>query len=72
MKIQPLDPKPKTNLGRTLGENLLKKQLIRSMYEFAKLVTKTSSKIQEPKTYNKAINDLIYGNWWQETINKEL
>lgn len=42
------------------------------MYEFAKSVTEISSKMQEPKTYNKAINNLIYGNKWREVIDKEL
>ena len=32
------------------------------MYEFAKSVIKTSSKVKEPKIYNKTINDLIYDN----------
>lgn len=31
----------------------------------------TSSKVSEPKIYNKAINDPIYGDKWHEAINKE-
>lgn len=42
------------------------------MRKVIKLVTETSSKIQEFKTYDKAINYLIYRNMWQKTINKEL
>ena len=42
------------------------------MYKFLKSVTETSSKIQESKTYNKAIYDLMHGNWWRENINEEV
>lgn len=73
MKIYPpRDPKPKTDLGRASGKNLLGDGLIRPAYEFAKSVTKTSSKVREPKIYDEAINNLIYGNKWHEAIDKEL
>ena len=42
------------------------------MQEFAKSLTKTSSKVQEPKIYYEAINDSIYKNKWQKTVNKKL
>lgn len=32
------------------------------MHKFAKLMTKISSKMHKPKTYNKAVNNLIYNN----------
>lgn len=32
----------------------------------------TSSKVQEPKTYEEAINDPIHRKKWQEVITKEL
>ena len=52
----------KTNLGGTIGENP-SDGLVRPMhFEFAKSVTETSSKMGEPKTYDKAINDSIYEN----------
>ena len=35
-------------------------------------MTETSSKVREPKTYDEAINDPIYGNKWIEAINEEL
>ena len=54
--------RPRTNLGWTIGENL-SDGLVRPVhFEFAKSVTETSSKMREPKTYNKAINDLVYEN----------
>lgn len=39
------------------------------MYEFAKLITETNSKVQESKIYYKAIN---YINRCQKAIDKEL
>lgn len=42
------------------------------MYKFAKSVTKISSKIHKPKTYNEAINNLIHDNRRYEAINDEL
>lgn len=63
MKIQLFyNLKPKIDLSATLGKYLLRDELVRPTYKFAKLVTKINSKVQEPKTYNKVINDLIYGN----------
>lgn len=74
MRIHPpFDLKPKTDLCGTLSKNLLIKDgLVRLAYKFAKSVTKTSSKVQEPKTYDKATHNLIYGNRWQEAIDKAL
>lgn len=74
MRIYPLlDPKPRKDLGRTLDKNLLvKDRFVKPMYEFAKSVTKTNSQIKEPKTYNKAMSNFIYGNRWHEAIDKEL
>ena len=46
--------------------------LVRPAQEFAKSVTETSSKVREPKTYDKAINDPISGNRWREAIDEEL
>lgn len=40
------------------------------MWKFAKLVTEISSKVQKPKTYNKAICDLVYINKWQKAIKE--
>ena len=65
------DPKPRIDLGGTSGKNLAD-ELVRPVQELTKLVTKTSSKVREPKTYDKTINDLIYGNKWREMVNKEL
>ena len=63
MRIRPpCDPKPRTDLDETSGKNLLGDGLVRSAYEFAKSVTETSSKVQEPKTYDEVINDLIHKN----------
>ena len=72
MRIYPLhNLKPRTNLGGILGKNPVD-ELVRLMREIAKLVIKTSSKVREPKIYDKAISDTIYGNKWREAINEEL
>ena len=64
--------RPRTDLDKTIGDNP-SDRLVRLMYfEFAKLVTKTSSKLQESKTYNKTINKLVHGNRWKEVIDEEL
>lgn len=47
----------------TSGNNLAN-GLVTLAQEFAKSVTKTSSKVQKPKTYDKAINNLIHKNKW--------
>lgn len=62
---------PRTDLSGTLGENL-SKGLVKPVQEFAKSITKTSSKMREPKTYNEAINNAVHENRWQEAINEEL
>lgn len=72
MRIQPLDPKQKIDLGRILGKNLLRERLKRSMYEFVKSVIEASSNVKESKTYDKTINDPIYDNRWQKAINEKL
>ena len=40
--------------------------------EVAMSMTETSSKIYEPKSYDKAINDPIHGRQWREAIEEEL
>lgn len=57
----PLDSKPRTNLGGTSGRNpLVGDGLVSPVYKIAKLVIKTSSKVQKPKIYDKAINNLLH------------
>ena len=51
----------KIDLGRTIYKNPLGERLISYTYKFAKFVIETSSKVWKPKTYNKIVNDLIYG-----------
>ena len=73
MKVHlPCHLKPKTDLVGTSDKNSLRDGLVKPLYEFAKLVTETSSKVQELKAYNIAINNLIHSNKWHETIDKEL
>lgn len=62
ISIQPLNPKLKIDLSEILNENLLREQLIRHIYKFAKSVTEMSNKVRETKICNKAINDFIYSN----------
>ena len=57
----PHNPKSGTDLGGTSGKNPAD-GLVGPTRELAKSVTKTSSKVQEPKTYDEAINDPIHGN----------
>ena len=64
--------RPRIDLGGTSGENLPAEGLVRPAREFAKSVTETSSKVQEPKTYDEAINDPVHGNRWREAIDEEL
>ena len=67
----PLDLNPKTDLGKTSGKNP-ENGLVRPIQELVKSVTKTSSKVQEPKTYDEAINAPLHGNRWREAVNEEL
>lgn len=62
MRIQPPhNPKPMTDLGRTLSKNLVY-GLVRSAQKLAKSMTETNSKVQERKTYDETINNFIYRN----------
>lgn len=63
--------KPRIDLDGILSKNLSKGWVSRAR-EFAKSVIEICSKMHEPKTYNEAINNAIYGNRWQEAIDKEL
>lgn len=42
------------------------------MKKFIESITETNSKLKEFKIYNEIINNLIYKNKWQKTIDKEL
>lgn len=66
------NPKLRTHLDGISGKNPLRDRLVRLVYTFTKSITETSSKLQEPKTYNKAINHPIYRNKWHKAINEEL
>lgn len=57
-----LNLKLKIDLDETLIKKLLKNKLVRPTCKFVKLVTKINNKMQELKTYNEAINNLIYKN----------
>lgn len=54
----------KLDLDKILGKNCLRNELIRPTYKFARLVLKTSSKVQEPKIYDEIISNHIYDNKW--------
>ena len=72
MRIHPLhDPKSRTDLVGTSGKNPAD-GLVRPAQELTKSVTETSSKVRQPKTYDKAINDPVHGNRWREAIDEEL
>lgn len=57
----PLNPKSKTDLGKTLSKNSTD-ELVRPAQELAKSASETSSKVRAPKIYNKVIHDPIHGN----------
>lgn len=65
------NPKPRKDPDGTTSKKLVDR-LKRPTQEFAKSVTETKSKVQEPKTYNEGIINPVYGNRWQQTIDKEL
>lgn len=54
--------KLKIDLDGILDENSLEDGLVKSVYKFAKSVTKIGNKVQEPKIYNEAINNPIHRN----------
>lgn len=73
MRIYSLcNPKPRTNPGGTLSKKHPTDRLVRPTHKFAKLVTKTSSKVREPKSHSKVINDCIHRNRWREVVDDEL
>lgn len=43
-----------------------------STTEQAMSITEANSKVYEPKTYDKAVNDPIYGRQWKDTVDEEL
>lgn len=63
--------KPRIDLDKISGKNP-SDGLVKPVREFAKSIIKTNNKVQKPKTYDKVINNLIYGNRWREVINEEL
>lgn len=54
--------KLRTDLYGTSSKIFLKDELVKPAYKFKKLVSETSSKMQEFKTNNKTLNDPIHGN----------
>ena len=68
----PCNSNTRIDLGGILSKNPIEDGLVRPAYKFAKSVTETNSKVQEPKTYDEAINNPIHGNRWQEAIDGEL
>ena len=54
--------RPKIDLDGTTGKNSSDRLVRPAHLGFAKSVTETNSKVQELKTYVKAINNPVYGN----------
>ena len=72
MRIHPFhNLKARIDLGEISGNNLADR-LVMPTREFVKSVTETISKIQEPKTYDEAINHPVHGNGWRKAIDEEL
>ena len=63
--------KLRTDLGGTSSKNPAN-GLVRPAQELTKSMTETNSKVQEPKTYDEAINNPIHENRWREAIDEEL
>lgn len=55
---------PRTDLGISSG--------IKPTFKLTKSLTKSRNKVYKPKAYNKAIDNLIYGNRWCRAIDKKL
>lgn len=64
--------KPRTNLDKILGKHIITEGLVRSVRKFAKSVTKISTKVQVPRTYDEAINNSVHRKKWQEVIDEKL
>lgn len=62
----------KIYLGKFSIKKFLRNKLVKLIYKFVKLVTKTDNKILKLKIYNKVINYLIYENKWYKAIDQEL
>lgn len=73
MTIQTLlDSKPRIDLGGTSSKNLsVEGGFIRPIYKVSNSITETSSKVREPKPYNKAINKRIHRNTWHGVVDEE-
>ena len=67
-----LAQKSRIDQGGTSGKNPPAEGLVRPAQEFAKSVTETSSIVQEPKTYDEAINNPIHGSRWRKAVDEEL
>lgn len=69
----PLNLEPKRDLGKILSKNLLvRDKLVSPISECAILVTETNSKVREPITYNKAIDNPINDNMWRKVVDEVL
>ena len=63
-KAKKLEPRPRekpcTNLIETLIESTSKSVMKKKVEKMAILITKVTSKIYKPKSYNKVVKDLIH------------
>ena len=50
---------PRIDMSKTLGKNSLAERLVKHVQKFAISVAETSSKVQEPKTYNEKFDNLV-------------
>ena len=62
---------PKTDQGRETLSNS-PDGLVRLAHKLAKSLTKTSSKVRKPLTYDEVINDPVHGNRWRKAIDEKL
>lgn len=68
-----LDLELREDLSRVLNKNSLTKDKVVSLaYKVTNLITNTRSKVQETNTYDKIINNYIYGNRWYKAFDEKL
>lgn len=71
MTAEPVEPiaDPTTTIEASPS---LREPTLQTTQEQAMSITESSSKILEPQSYDKVINDPIHGRRWREAIEDEL
>lgn len=56
----------------TVKRDIINNKTIDKEHTIAISTKKSSNKLYKPKSYDKAVNNPVYGCQWQKTIKKEL